>query len=130
MEHGGQESNDDLSNENIDSSTLDSLDSVPVITSPNLSTANTSEDFRSKSEAQFLKPYHANRLLKSDPQLQSPDLLYDKVLVDAECTHDGSISHLLKCDRVGWENFENYFFNQDKMDDLEILQRKLILNGM
>ncbi|TPX48598.1 glycine---tRNA ligase [Synchytrium endobioticum] len=31
-------------------------------------------------------------ILRKDPQMS--DVLYDRVLVDAECTHDGSISHL------------------------------------
>lgn len=26
----------------------------------------------------------------------NPDALYDKVLVDAQCTHDGSVKHVLK----------------------------------
>ena len=32
---------------------------------------------------------------------------YDKVLVDAECTHDGSIKHLAKFDSWGWHTFEH-----------------------
>ena len=31
------------------------------------------------------------------------ELLYDKVLVDAECTHDGSIKHLAKFEKWGCE---------------------------
>ncbi|KAJ3193819.1 hypothetical protein HK101_004034 [Irineochytrium annulatum] len=77
----------------------------------------------------FVKPFHATRLLREDTQLNSASLLYDKVLVDAECTHDGSISHLLKCDRVGWDKFESYFFDPVKMNALERLQRGLLMNG-
>lgn len=40
------------------------------------------------------KPYWAPKMLRFDPQTSTA--LYDKVLVDAECTHDGSISHILK----------------------------------
>jgi 16S rRNA C967 or C1407 C5-methylase (RsmB/RsmF family) len=43
----------------------------------------------SKSTVSFVKPFFANRLIRSDPQ--TVFTLYDKVLVDAECTHDGSI---------------------------------------
>lgn len=47
------------------------------------------EDTRS-SEAK-IKPFHATRLLRNDLQHKHEALLYDKVIVDAECTHDGSI---------------------------------------
>ncbi|RUS18102.1 hypothetical protein BC937DRAFT_89149, partial [Endogone sp. FLAS-F59071] len=43
-----------------------------------------------------LKPFWAPKMLRFDPQLQGSEYLYDKVIVDAECTHDGSISHILK----------------------------------
>ncbi|KAI7902750.1 S-adenosyl-L-methionine-dependent methyltransferase [Cokeromyces recurvatus] len=41
------------------------------------------------------KPFWASKLLRFDSQTNT-DALYDKVLVDAECTHDGSILHILK----------------------------------
>lgn len=47
-----------------------------------------------KQKMQPVKPFWAPKLLRSDPQ--TSQRLYDKVLVDAECTHDGSISHILK----------------------------------
>ena len=43
----------------------------------------------------FLKPFFANRLIRNDSQLVEG--FYDKVLVDAECTHDGSIVRKVKC---------------------------------
>ncbi|KAJ3097710.1 hypothetical protein HDU97_004594 [Phlyctochytrium planicorne] len=70
----------------------------------------------------FVKPFHTTQLLVGDPQLADPKLLYDRVLVDAECTHDGSISHLDKCDKVGWEGFEERYQDPQKMDELEELQ--------
>ncbi|KAJ3216064.1 hypothetical protein HDU67_009944 [Dinochytrium kinnereticum] len=71
----------------------------------------------------FVKPFHATQLLRGDLQIYSdPFLLYDKVLVDAECTHDGSISHLDKCDKVGWERFAERYEHPEKMDELEVLQ--------
>ncbi|KAJ3245249.1 hypothetical protein HDU77_009517, partial [Chytriomyces hyalinus] len=60
-----------------------------------------------------VKPFHATKVIIGDLQIKSAALLYDKVLVDAECTHDGSIAHLKK----------------SKMDILETLQRGLISNG-
>ncbi|KAI8819845.1 S-adenosyl-L-methionine-dependent methyltransferase [Fimicolochytrium jonesii] len=76
-----------------------------------------------------IKPFHATRMLRQDPQLSLPDLLYDKVLVDAECTHDGSIVHLLKYDRLGWKTFEEKFMDPDRLTNLQTLQRGLIANG-
>ncbi|TPX55085.1 hypothetical protein CcCBS67573_g09516 [Chytriomyces confervae] len=76
-----------------------------------------------------VKPFHATKLVIGDLQIKSGALLYDKVLVDAECTHDGSIAHLKKCNQMGWEKFESTFFDPAKMDNLETLQRGLISNG-
>ncbi|KAI8853711.1 S-adenosyl-L-methionine-dependent methyltransferase [Chytridium lagenaria] len=71
----------------------------------------------------FLQPFHVTRLLAGDPQIQSnPSLLYDKVLVDAECTHDGSISHLEKCIKEGWDRFEERYQGSTSIEELEILQ--------
>jgi 16S rRNA C967 or C1407 C5-methylase (RsmB/RsmF family) len=68
----------------------------------------------------FLKPFHSTRLLLSDPQLNHPCNLYDKVIVDAECSNDGSISHL--------SNLYKQDFIQ-KLDSIKVLQRGLIKNG-
>ncbi|GBG25801.1 tRNA cytosine34-C5-methyltransferase [Hondaea fermentalgiana] len=63
---------------------------------------------------------------------------FDRVLVDAECTHDGSIKHMLKYAEGGFfgENaLEEKFIGADLVKDstgaqtLEELQRGLLLNG-
>lgn len=46
--------------------------------------------------ADRINPFHAPKTLRFDPQLRGEAFLYDKVIVDAECTHDGSILHILK----------------------------------
>ncbi|KAJ3026479.1 hypothetical protein HDV00_011919 [Rhizophlyctis rosea] len=77
-----------------------------------------------------LKPLHASKLLRTDPQHQhAPHTLYDKVLVDAECTHDGSIVHLVKHDRMGWDKVEEKFLEEGRLKGLEGLQRGLLVNG-
>ncbi|KAJ3053409.1 hypothetical protein HK097_004353 [Rhizophlyctis rosea] len=76
------------------------------------------------------KPLHASKLLRTDPQFKlEPHTLYDKVLVDAECTHDGSIVHLVKHDRMGWGEVEKGFLEEGRLKGLEGLQRGLISNG-
>jgi len=42
------------------------------------------------------KRFHANRLLLSSRSTEQTDLNYTKVLIDAECTTDGSFAHLRK----------------------------------
>jgi 16S rRNA C967 or C1407 C5-methylase (RsmB/RsmF family) len=69
----------------------------------------------------IVKPYHASRLIRADPQLESEALLYDKVLVDAECTHDGSIAHLFTDETVGWKSFESVL-SPEKFQGIEKLQ--------
>ncbi|KAJ8764264.1 hypothetical protein K2173_006004 [Erythroxylum novogranatense] len=54
---------------------------------------------------------------------------YDKVLVDAECTHDGSIRHVQKFERWGWETLHQRVLNVERSDTLTTLQLKLLQNG-
>lgn len=56
-------------------------------------------------------------------------LLYDRVLVDAECTHDGSIKHILKYRESGFKAIEERLLEPERLKSLETLQRKLIHNG-
>ncbi|KAI8334387.1 S-adenosyl-L-methionine-dependent methyltransferase [Chlamydoabsidia padenii] len=53
------------------------------------------DDNESRKKRKVMKPYWAPKTLRYDTAANSLRL-YDKVLVDAECTHDGSISHILK----------------------------------
>jgi 16S rRNA C967 or C1407 C5-methylase (RsmB/RsmF family) len=50
--------------------------------------------------------------------------LYDRVLVDAQCTLDASVRHLLKYNKVGWLGFDG---NVDA--SVVNLQKQLIYNG-
>uniref|UniRef100_A0A7N0V4D5 SAM-dependent MTase RsmB/NOP-type domain-containing protein n=1 Tax=Kalanchoe fedtschenkoi TaxID=63787 RepID=A0A7N0V4D5_KALFE len=54
---------------------------------------------------------------------------YDKVLVDAECTHDGSVKHILKFENWGWKTLERRVLDAERSDDLAILQQQLLFNG-
>ncbi|CAH9098557.1 unnamed protein product [Cuscuta epithymum] len=54
---------------------------------------------------------------------------YDKVLVDAECTHDGSIKHIQKFEQWGWTTLQRRVLDAERTDDLPILQLKLLTNG-
>ena len=60
---------------------------------------------------------------------QQPRHGYDRVLVDAECTHDGSIKHLAKFAQWGWESFEARFLEPSRLDSLATLQRGLLRVG-
>ena len=50
---------------------------------------------------------------------------YDKVLVDAECTHDGSIKHISKFHSWGWPQFEKRFLNPERLRLVVELQKRL-----
>lgn len=54
---------------------------------------------------------------------------YDKVLVDAECTHDGSIKHIQKFEKWGWTTLERWVLDAERTDDLTVLQFRLLTNG-
>ncbi|KAK4420918.1 Multisite-specific tRNA:(cytosine-C(5))-methyltransferase trm4b [Sesamum alatum] len=54
---------------------------------------------------------------------------YDKVLVDAECTHDGSIKHIQKFEQWGWTTLSRRVLDAERTDALAVLQLKLLTNG-
>ncbi|KEH20375.1 NOL1/NOP2/sun family RNA methylase, putative [Medicago truncatula] len=54
---------------------------------------------------------------------------YDKVLVDAECTHDGSIKHIQKFEQWGWITLQRRVLDAERTDDLHALQLNLLTNG-
>jgi hypothetical protein len=52
---------------------------------------------------------------------------FHRVLVDAECTHDGSVKHLAKfATQWGWESFERRVLDPGRLDGLQALQRGLL----
>ncbi|KAI9286261.1 S-adenosyl-L-methionine-dependent methyltransferase [Umbelopsis sp. AD052] len=81
------------------------------------------------SKPASIKPFYAPKILRFDPQMQGEEYLYDKVIVDAECTHDGSISHILKYQTWGWDAFEKNFMDPDRLRDICQLQQNLIESG-
>ncbi|XP_006647218.1 rRNA (cytosine-C(5))-methyltransferase NOP2C isoform X2 [Oryza brachyantha] len=54
---------------------------------------------------------------------------YDKVLVDAECTHDGSIKHIQKFEFWGWKTLDRRVLDAERTDSLLHLQLCLLTNG-
>ena len=65
----------------------------------------------------------------TSPLMRTTVRQYDKVLVDAECTHDGSVRHLSKFKDWGWHTFRARVMDQERLAYLPQLQRKLLLNG-
>ena len=74
------------------------------------------------------KPFHAPKMLLDIP---ASERLYDRVIVDAECTHDGSIAHIMKyCfNNKSWDEFDGVRVDPDRMEELKQLQRNLLLQG-
>uniref|UniRef100_A0ACD6AF71 Uncharacterized protein n=1 Tax=Avena sativa TaxID=4498 RepID=A0ACD6AF71_AVESA len=54
---------------------------------------------------------------------------YDKVLVDAECTHDGSIKHIQKFEFWGWKTLDRRVLDAERTGSLLHLQLGLLTNG-
>lgn len=75
-------------------------------------------------------PQDAIPFLASRPSLKPSENLYDRVLVDAECTHDGSLRHILKYNVAGWDGLEENFLEPTRLATLTALQRGLLLNGL
>lgn len=57
--------------------------------------------------------------------------MYDKVLVDTECTHDGSIRHIIKYNNGEWntDTFVPRVLDGNRLAALQDLQRALLFNG-
>ncbi|XP_073279457.1 uncharacterized protein [Primulina huaijiensis] len=55
-----------------------------------------------------------------------------QVLVDAECTHDGSVRdsrHIQKFEQCGWATLSRLVLDAERTDDVTVLQLKLLTNG-
>lgn len=57
------------------------------------------------------------------------DAQYNKVLVDAQCTHDGSIKHIRKHAENKWCGFDLSQFSEGNLTKLHQLQLDLLENG-
>ncbi|GLJ45248.1 hypothetical protein SUGI_0952370 [Cryptomeria japonica] len=54
---------------------------------------------------------------------------YDKVLVDAECTHEGSIKHVCKFEQWGWDTLKRRLLDIKRINSISHLQLQLLNNG-
>ncbi|CEG49202.1 tRNA cytosine-5-methylases and related enzymes of the NOL1/NOP2/sun superfamily [Plasmopara halstedii] len=71
-----------------------------------------------------------SRDAKRQKVLEHDSTLYDKVLVDAECTHDGSIRHLQRLNSTSrWNEYVRDHLNLSEIERILKLQRALIRNG-
>ncbi|XWS33872.1 hypothetical protein CRYUN_Cryun22dG0120200 [Craigia yunnanensis] len=70
-----------------------------------------------------------NELYKTMSDLEVLSCGYDKVLVDAECTHDGSVRHIQKFEHWGWRTLQHRVLYAVRTDSLTLLQLKLLRNG-
>ncbi|KAK5843785.1 rRNA (cytosine-C(5))-methyltransferase NOP2C [Gossypium arboreum] len=70
-----------------------------------------------------------NKLYKTMSDLEVSSCSYDKVLVDAECTHDGSVKHIQKFENWGWTTLQRRVLDAVRTDSLTLLQLKLLRNG-
>ncbi|MCO5576381.1 hypothetical protein L7F22_030191 [Adiantum nelumboides] len=55
--------------------------------------------------------------------------LEQEVLVDAECTHDGSLKHIRKYEHWGWETMERRVLDHERLASITSLQLLLLTNG-
>ncbi|TMW55527.1 hypothetical protein Poli38472_010409 [Pythium oligandrum] len=70
------------------------------------------------------------RDLKRQKLMVVNEALYDKVLVDAECTHDGSVKHLQKLETAeAWDSYVKDHLNDSEITRILNLQHDLIRNG-
>ncbi|KAJ2847955.1 hypothetical protein IWW36_003577 [Coemansia brasiliensis] len=75
-----------------------------------------------------VKPWFGTKMMQSKYACLGTDL-YDRVLVDAECTHDGSLAHVVKYERWGWDRLDEQVVNDDRPQSVPLLQQQLLENG-
>jgi 16S rRNA C967 or C1407 C5-methylase (RsmB/RsmF family) len=73
------------------------------------------------------RPMYASSFLRGCPDLTGRG--YDRVLVDAECTHDGSVAHLHKARAQAWTSFVTRGLDPDRVAALPALQLALLRQG-
>lgn len=70
-----------------------------------------------------------NELFNAVDDIDPSNSGYDRVLVDAECTHDGSIKHIQKFEYWGWKTLQRRVLDVKRTDNLMHLQLGLLTNG-
>ncbi len=84
--------------------------------------------FTRSTPSQRPKAFHETTDYRKRPSRETEEL-YDKVLVDAQCTHDGSTKHIRKHMQVNWEGFDLVQFIPERLEKLYELQLNLLENG-
>ncbi|KAJ2096619.1 hypothetical protein GGI16_004801 [Coemansia sp. S142-1] len=98
------------------------------INSPSSSSDSSVVQSKRQKRAVLGQPWFAPKLL-STVYACSGTQLYDRVLVDAECTHDGSLVHVQKYAQWGWEQLDARVVDGNRSVTVPILQSKLLENG-
>lgn len=75
------------------------------------------------------RPIYSSSPFRKQPGHLAADLFYDKVLVDAQCTHDGSVKHIRKHVETDWREFDPENYSAQGLSDLYHLQLQLLQNG-
>lgn len=73
--------------------------------------------------------FHETTAFRKRPNKSCDSAEYDKVIVDAQCTHDGSIKHIRKHRQNNWEGFDLTQFEPENLKKLHQLQFELLENG-
>lgn len=75
-----------------------------------------------------LRPFHETTAYRKR-RVTRTARCYDKVLVDAQCTHDGSVKHVRKQMDAAWRGFDLTQFEPARLAELHALQLALLQNG-
>lgn len=68
---------------------------------------------------------------EASPTKEDGPVLFHRVLVDAECTHDGSVRHIQKFGtQWGWDTFDRRVLNPERLRGLTQLQEDLLRTGL
>ncbi|KAL7749473.1 hypothetical protein RI367_005027 [Sorochytrium milnesiophthora] len=101
------------------------------VRAPHASVERMQKRTKISGAAAIVPPFYAPKWMRQDPQLASDDHLYDRVLVDAECTHDGSVAHVAKYG-TAWDMDamqDQVRLSDEQLENLQVLQRGLIRQG-
>lgn len=71
-------------------------------------------------------PFYSSSEYRKRPGILLESGTYDKVIVDAPCTHDGSIKHVQELVKCSWKSFDFKILGETRISELYDLQFKLL----
>lgn len=75
------------------------------------------------------QPFYSSSSLRKRPTMVVESGTYDYILVDAPCTHDGSVKHFIKHQMTDWKEYKDEHYTTEYCIELRKTQLAILKNG-